>query len=190
MSTAHNIIKTLKHKGNTVIGVGCYSAVMSAKNQNNVIKVGSDTADPCLDFYSHVVSKFNGNQHVPVVHSMYVDNNSDFYVLVMEKLDPIQVKDYDVCKLCKDYCESYITSDQFIIECENYLDYIPNPSKLLEVLKKVKKLAEKLEVKIDMHTGNFMLRDGILVVTDPWSDHEIYDEYDLSLWADENLYNE
>lgn len=189
MATAHNIIKKIKNKGNTVIGVGCYSAVLSAKNTLNVIKIGSDVADPCLDFYSRVVNKFPDNAHIPQLYSVYIDNISNYYVLVMEKLEAIEPKDYEVCDLCREYCEGYLDSDEFIIACDNYLDYIPNPSKMLELLKKIKKLANKLDVKIDMHHGNFMLRGNVLVVTDPWSEHTVYDEYDLSLWADENLFN-
>jgi len=188
MSTAHRIIKQMKNKGNTVLGVGCYSAAISMKNITKVVKVGSDIADPCLDFYTKVVYKLKHNIHVPELYSLYVDNDNGFYLAVLDRLQETTITDEPVCTLCKEFCDSYITSEEFMRYSEEYESYIPNPSKMLQLLQKIKKLAEILDVKIDLHRGNFMLKDKILVVTDPWSDHDIYDESDLSLWADENIF--
>lgn len=188
MSTAHRIIKQMKHKGNTVLGVGCYSAAIAMKDNTKVVKVGSDIADPCLDFYSKVVEKHKNNPHVPELCSLYVDNDNEFYIAVLGRLEEASLAEEPVCTLCRELCQGYITSDDFITYSEKYSSYMPNPSKMLAVLQTIKSLTEHLGVTLDMHRGNFMLDDGILVITDPWSDETIYDESDLSVWADENIY--
>jgi hypothetical protein len=40
-----------------------------------------------------------------------------------------------------------------------------------------------------MHRGNFMLRDSVLVVTDPWCNVDMEDVNDLSIWAEEQIGN-
>ena len=52
MTTARNLIKNRIKAGNAVIGVGCYSAALTATDYNKVIKVGNTTSDPWLDFLS------------------------------------------------------------------------------------------------------------------------------------------
>lgn len=188
MSTAHRIIKQMKNKGNTVLGVGYYSAALSMKDPNKIVKVGSDIEDPCLMYYNSLVAKISNNQHVPTVYSLYLDKDNGFYLAVLERLEETTLKDGQVCDLCRDFCNGYITSDEFLIYAEKYSSYIPNPSKMLDALARIKNLAETQNVKIDLHRGNFMLRDTILVITDPWSDDYLSYDSDLSVWADENIY--
>jgi len=86
MSTARNLIKNRVRAGNTVIGVGCYSAALTATDANKVIKVGSTTDDPWLDFYEQVIKVNPKNIHFPKVHSIHIDHSNDYYVAVVEKL--------------------------------------------------------------------------------------------------------
>jgi hypothetical protein len=36
--------------------------------------------------------------------------------------------------------------------------------------------------KLDMHSGNFLYRDGAIVVTDPWCEADMSDITDVSNW--------
>jgi len=86
MSTARSLIKNRVKAGNTVIGVGCYSAALTATDENKVIKVGSTTDDPWLDFYEEVVKVNPNNPHLPKVYNIHIDYDNDYYVAVIEKL--------------------------------------------------------------------------------------------------------
>ena len=47
---------------------------------------------------------------------------------------------------------------------------------------------EPAERLLDLHTGNWMIRDNnTLVLIDPWCDFEMEDTQTLDTWADENL---
>lgn len=86
MSTARSLIKNRVKAGNTVIGVGCYSAALTATDESKVIKVGSTTDDPWLDFYEEVVKVNPKNPHFPKVYNIHIDYENDYYVAVTEKL--------------------------------------------------------------------------------------------------------
>ena len=86
MSTARTIIKNRIKAGNTVIGVGCYSAALTATDEDKVIKVGNTTCDPWLEYYERVIKINPNNPHLPKVHSIHVDSDNDYYVAVVEKL--------------------------------------------------------------------------------------------------------
>ena len=86
MSTARNLIKNRVKAGNTVIGVGCYSAALTATHEDKVIKVGNTTNDPWLEFYNEVIRANPKNIHLPKVHDIHIDYDNDYYVAVVEKL--------------------------------------------------------------------------------------------------------
>ena len=86
MSTARNLIKNRVKAGNTVIGVGCYSAALTATHEDKVIKVGNTTNDPWLDFYEEVIKHNSNNIHLPKVYNIHIDYDNDYYVAVVEKL--------------------------------------------------------------------------------------------------------
>ena len=86
MSTARNLIKNRVKAGNTVIGVGCYSAALTARDEDKVIKVGNTTNDPWLEFYHEVIRANPKNIHLPKVHDIHIDYDNDYYVAVVEKL--------------------------------------------------------------------------------------------------------
>lgn len=87
MTTARNLIKNRIRAGNTVIGVGCYSAALSSQSYDKVLKIGNSTTDPWLEYYYDVIAPNNGkNPHYPKVHSIHVDEGNDYYVAVVERL--------------------------------------------------------------------------------------------------------
>lgn len=205
--TGHRIIKNLTKRGNSVLGVGCYSAALSASNGIDAIKVGTNIDDPWLDFKSLVVEKFKDNKHLPLIKSFYYDINSEYYVCVMERLDQIKAST-SVDKLidcCKEYVEGYYTDKEFADILSDYPSFVPDPKQLIAVLKTIKKYttcskygslnntkryydfsSDDLDGRqLDMHRGNFMLRDGVLVIIDPWCNVSMDDVPDLSIWAED-----
>ena len=91
MTTARNIIKNRIRAGNTLLGVGCYSAAIlpKKKNANKVIKVGNTVDDPWLDFYERSVLRYPDNPYFPKVYDFHIDYDNDYYVAVVEKLNSV-----------------------------------------------------------------------------------------------------
>ena len=194
--TAFNIIKSLVNKGNNVIGAGCYAAALSSTNQFKVIKVGSRCTDPWLDYYYEIVATNKHSVHVPKVDSVYVDESHNYYIVVMEKLQMHQ--DYyvgrDIASLCEDYTKQLITVQEFVAKAANYTTEIPDAYALAQLLDQIYNFTDHLTFsydpsqrdgrELDMHLGNFMYRDGVLVVTDPWKIPNDEDFIDVSYWVD------
>jgi hypothetical protein len=94
--TAHRIIKSLVNRGNAVVGVGCYSAAMACQsNYSQIIKVGTDMEDPWLDYYYEIIKPMQGNPFVPKVYSFYHDEENNYFVCKMERLDPFDDVEYN-----------------------------------------------------------------------------------------------
>ena len=208
MTTARNIIKKrMKKHGNTLLGVGVYSAVIDqGSKQNKVIKIGNTLSDPWLAFYQDAIDCSN-NPHFPTVHSFHYDRANEYYVAVVEKLlpdhpdgkatmagiEPLQQilrthvgqdSDYETFK-----DEIWVNTDTF-----NGCFYT-DVEQLWDAIAAIKKIRDysmndedEYEYAIDMHAGNLMFRqDGTLVLNDPLSDTEIEYEDDLAQWAEENM---
>ena len=210
--TGHRIIKNLTKRGNSVLGVGVYSAALAATNGVDAIKIGTNIDDPWLDFKALVIDKLPSNNHLPIIKSFYYDNSSEFFVCVMERLDAVNVSSEvsNLVDYCKEYIECYHSSEDFIEYVSNFTKNIPNPLEMLAVLDKIKehtthiKYGKPMGVStsiydsddyepeyegrmLDMHRGNFMMRNDVLVVIDPWCNVSMDEIQDLSIWADEQI---
>ncbi|NDC22291.1 hypothetical protein EBZ57_02885 [bacterium] len=197
--TAFNIIKSLTKQGNAVIGAGCYAAALSSRvDGNKVIKIGNNMDDPWLDYYMII----KANQHnpcVPRIYSFYMDRDSRYYVCVMERLqdcgdNATTIRNAD---LCKEYTQHWITREEFIEEASKQPRTFPYPEHLADILDKISDQTDVMGIKVydcgddadmggmrrlDMHSGNFLYRDGAIVVTDPWCEADISDITNVSDW--------
>lgn len=208
--TGHRIIKNLTKRGNSVLGVGVYSAALAAANGIDAIKIGTNMDDPWLDFKALVVDKMQNNAHIPIIKSFYYDNTNEFFVCVMEKLSPVQsgTEAGKLVEYCKEFVEGFHSDEDFLQDVVEYAEFVPNSNDLLEVLKAIKQYTTHFKNseycssnfstdcdynttydgrKLDMHCGNFMLRDNVLVITDPWCNVSMDSIQDLSLWAEEQI---
>ena len=209
MTTARNIIKKrMKKHGNTLLGVGVYSAVIDqGSTQNKVIKIGNTLTDPWIDYYQNAIVNSN-NPHFPTVHSFHHDESNEYYVAVVEKLLPThpggeatmaginplqeifrthigQDSDYETFK-----DEVWVNADTF--NGPFYTDV----EQLWDAVLAIKQIRDstwdyetgEYEYAIDNHGGNLMYRqDGTLVLNDPLSDTEIQYEDDLAQWVEEYM---
>jgi hypothetical protein len=194
--TSHNIIKNLTRRGNSILGVGCYSAAISSKNGLEAIKVGTNMEDPWLDFYELINQEhIKDNPHVPVVKSFYSDDSNYFYVCVMERLEPVTVMLTALTDMLRKFVEGSISLSEFYMLTKGYKKHIPNPEKMRELLDEIRDNTTHYSFdnddcednggrKLDLHSGNFMLRDDVLVIIDPWCNVCMQDVEDLSEWAD------
>lgn len=197
--TAYNIIKSLSKRGNTVLGSGCYSAAMASKADfNKVIKVGNNINDPWLDYYE-VIKANQNNPCVPKIYSFYIDEANEYYVCVMERLQDAGDNSFTIknADLCKDYTQKWITREEFITEANKHPNTFLYPEHLADLLDQISELTEVFTEdteedpnatrKLDMHCGNFLYRDGAIVVTDPWCDIDMLDIDDVNDWATRHL---
>ena len=215
MTTARNLIKNRIKAGNAVIGVGCYSAALTATDYNKVIKVGNTTSDPWLDFYHDVILPNPGNQHLPQVYSMHIDHANDYYVAVVERLYKHSDREYgdiDGPDQLEDTMSDFIndgTMDrkQFLEKLEDcwtcFGDY--DEHQLWKACTEIRELISNSDtsyecgcddgdcmdcnsklLQLDLHTSNILYRDdGVLVINDPICNADMEDVDDLSYWADE-----
>lgn len=211
--TAHRIIKNLTRQGNAMLGVGCYSAALAARNGEDAIKIGTNMDDPWLDFKAMVVDVHATNPHIPRIKSFYQDTSNEYYVCVMERLHPVDF--YHKAAILIERIEAYVcgwhSDEGFLDILKDYKSNVPHPKQLLEVLRTIKEhtthhrsgqpVGESTVTfyesdpeddnvegrRLDMHRSNFMLRDEVLVIIDPWCNVCMEDIADLSDWAGSNL---
>jgi hypothetical protein len=196
--TAFNIIKSLTKQGNSVIGAGCYAAALTSRvDGNKIIKIGNNVNDPWLDYYEII----KANQHnpcVPRIYSFHIDASNGYYVCVMERLQDAgdNTNTKQNAELCKDYTQRWITREEFIEAANKTPKTFPYPEQLADLLDKISNDTDVFGNeddedfdgdmggmrKLDMHSGNFLYRDGAIVVTDPWCEADMSDITDVSNW--------
>lgn len=196
--TAFNIIKSLTKQGNSVIGAGCYAAALSSRvDDNKIIKVGNNVNDPWLDYYELI----KANQHnpcVPRIYSFHIDSSNGYYVCVMERLQDAgdTLGANKNAELCSDYTQRWITREEFIEVAAESPKTFPYPELLADLLDKINEDTQFFSAddtddfdgdingmrKLDMHSGNFLYRDGAIIVTDPWCEADMADIVDVSCW--------
>jgi hypothetical protein len=210
--TAHRIIKNLTRQGNSMLGVGCYSAALASRNGEDAIKIGTNVYDPWLDYKRLVIDRHSTNPHVPFVKSFYLDTQNEYYVCVMERLYPVEYgsKADTVRAILEAYVGGWHSDEEFLLLIAPYSAQVPYPKQMLELLQTIKaytthfksgrRVGESTTTywssedqdedvegrKLDMHRGNFMLRDEEIVIIDPWCDVCMDDVADLSQWAERN----
>ena len=212
MTTARNIIKKrLKKHGNTLLGVGVYSAVIDqGSKQNKVIKIGNTLTDPWLDYYQNAIACSN-NPHFPTVYSFHHDQSNEYYVAVVEKLLPEHPEGnatnsnlsclQEIFRIHAGSQSDYETfKDEIWANADTFNgSFYTDVEQLWSAIYAIKQLrddtwnyeTEEYEYAVDMHAGNLMFRqDGTLVLNDPLSDTEIEFEDDLAQWADEHIATE
>ena len=196
--TAFNIIKSLTKQGNSVIGAGCYAAALTSRvDGNKIIKIGNNVNDPWLDYYEII----KANQHnpcVPRIYSFHIDASNGYYVCIMERLQDAgdNTNTKQNAELCKDYTQRWITREEFIESANKSPKTFPYPELLADLLDKIYEDTQFFSSddaddfdgdisgmrKLDMHSGNFLYRDGAIVVTDPWCEADMSDITDVSNW--------
>jgi hypothetical protein len=199
--TAFNLIKSLTKRGNVVIGSGCYAAAIDSKDRSQIIKIGNSMNDPWLDYYHGIIKNNQANTHVPKVKHFMYDEKHNYYICIMERLEEENEHKSDIASLCKDYTTRMITREEFVEYSAKFIKAIPCPDMLANLLDKIYEDTQVFGYddydssetitylrKLDMHSGNFMFRNGVVVVTDPWCEADMSDLVDVSDWV-ENTYH-
>jgi len=102
--------------------------------------------------------------------------------------------------LCKEYTQKWITREEFIEHALKQPSVFPYPEHLADLLDKISDQTDVFgneddEIdwdddmscmrKLDMHSGNFLYRDGAIIVTDPWCEADMSDISDVNHWWDQ-----
>ena len=169
MATAHTVINNFTRKGFRMLGHGCYAAVFDSNvDPNLVYKVGVRTSDPFLNYIQD--PSLVNNPHFPRVYDIHV--GEDWYLVKMERLDPLP--DYKL--VVSNEISSVVSDDSYTLK------YLAPSHELFSIAHQIREMAERLDVKIDLHPGNVMMRGVTPVITDPLCDHNIYSEWELENW--------
>jgi hypothetical protein len=169
MATAHTVINNFIRKGFNMLGNGCYAAVFDSNvDPNLVYKIGVRTSDPFLDYIQQ--SSLQANPHFPRIYDIACGDN--WYLVKMERLEPIPSH--------KTFLSNEIRS---LVEDEGdaLVHLTPTPD-LMAIAAQIRNLAEALDVKVDLHQGNIMMRGNTPVITDPLCDHDIESAWELENW--------
>jgi hypothetical protein len=165
----------------TLLGSGCFSAVFSSTIPNRVKKIGV-IDDEWLTYYESII-KGSKNPCIPIVDS--VTYHKGYYVAIIERLT--ELSRTSEATLCEKYASGLITSRAFMYEARQAVNVILYPEYLKDLLDDIKELVTDAVV-IDMHSSNFLYRDGALIVTDPLSDKEITEDVDE--WLNQEVLDE
>ena len=183
--TAYNIIKSLTKRGNSIIGSGCYAAALHSNvSYDQVIKIGNNMNDPWLAYYQVIMANQN-NPFVPKIYSLYVDEEHSYYVCIMERLESfVTTAEISTIKLCRDYAVGGLSEKSFIKEISLYKKQVPDTQALVSLLSTISNLTtDESGYRLDLHQGNFLFRDGVLVVTDPWCENDMSEIDDVNDWT-------
>jgi hypothetical protein len=102
----------------------------------------------------------------------------------------------EIAQLCKDYTQKWITRSEFVEAASKKPKTFPYPNHLAALLDSISELTDVFGNedddncdddmggmrKLDMHCGNFLYRDGAIVVTDPWCEADMSDISNVSDW--------
>lgn len=193
--TAYNIIKSLRKRGNVVLGSGCYSAALETRNQNVIIKVGTTTSDPWLAYYAQILVHYKHNAAAPKVHSMYIDVDNNYFVCTMERLTHKPAHS-NIVDACKEYIQGWIT-DSDVIDILSEQAPGSDAAHVLQLLNAIKERTDYVSRDyydsddvdsnarmLDLHEGNIMWRGDQLVIIDPWCEVYIDETQDVSEWLE------
>lgn len=211
--TAYRVLKNTEKAGNSIIGVGCYSAVLKQGRpwECKVVKIANTVQDPWLDYYHEVVQSHKDNIHVPAIHKLYVDEESNYYVANMEELSS---ECWDL-EDCDDEWDRYtfaedvsqviigeITEKEFKSAWREYKCVLfPKGFKhffaVIDTLRDCTDVATDEDIyencqppeetrKLDIHAGNIMFRNGAVVITDPWCNLTVDDHPSMETYVEES----
>ncbi len=169
MTAAHTVIKNFTKKGFNMLGSGCYAAVFESNvDPNLVYKVGISTTDPFLSYIQD--SSLADNLHFPRIYDIAYLNGG--YLVKMERLEPIPSHKVEMSKELRSVVHDDIHT----------LKHLKASNELSRIATRIRELADSLDVKLDLHEGNIMMRGVTPVITDPLCDHNIYSEWSLDTW--------
>lgn len=169
MSAAHTVINNFMRKGFNLLGHGCYAAVFESNTDPNLVyKIGIMRADPFVDYIQTAV--LENNPHFPRVHELKLYDN--WYLAKMERLEPLPFH--------KGHLSSEVRS--LVNQKEDKLVHLTPTPELQTVAARIRELADALDLKIDLHGGNIMMRGLVPVITDPLCHHDIESGWALENW--------
>lgn len=169
MSAAHTVINNFMRKGFNLLGHGCYAAVFESNTDPNLVyKVGAVSSDPFLVYIQ--AAGLKDNPHFPKIYEIMEYDN--WYLVKMERLEPIP------------YHKTFLSSEirSIVKEKTDALVHLAPTPELQAVAAHIRKLSDDLDVKIDLHQGNIMMRGLVPVITDPLCHHDIESEWALENW--------
>lgn len=160
----------LNRQGWKRIGKGAYGLVYEHPQFSYIFKIFYD--DPDYFTYFNWARQHQNNPHVPKIKGKYIKINNKTYAVRMEKLEPLH-GNYDVIKKYIDpelqsktklNIANYSNVDKLSLYTN--LSFLKqNYPELYEVIDYVK--SNFSLISQDLHGGNIMLRDEVIVITDP-----------------------
>lgn len=162
----------LNRQGWKRIGKGAYGLVYEHPQFSYIFKIFYD--DPDYFTYFNWAKQHQNNPHVPKIKGKYIKINNKTYAVRMEKLK--QLPSLGADKIIEKYIDPELQS-KTKLNISNYsnVDKLSLYTNLSFLKQNYPELYEVIEyvksnfplISQDLHSGNIMLRDDVIVITDP-----------------------
>lgn len=160
-------------RGFKQIGSGAFGRVFGSKGHPVVFKIAEyDSEDGYVAWVKELQRCKKQNPLVPVIYGMWIyqnanDNYNPYYVVAMERLTSgyRRAGFLDAVDWFANKAESNIDREDPVAKYFG-VERLPNP--IIEVIAMIHRAMRRDPwLEYDLHYGNFMMRQGQIVVTDP-----------------------
>ena len=136
---ANNIVKKLLKTGNSLLGSGFYSTVVSTKSDNKVLKIGNNVKDAWLAYLAIIVEQSRHNVCTPTIYDLKMEDT--YYVCTIEKLKPIEENSLTIYlhDSINDFIKGIYSDEDLLDILYVNEEYFPLPEHMLTLCKDLKK---------------------------------------------------
>lgn len=173
-----DFIKVLESNRFKLLGKGVFAAVYSREDLPYVIKIPFDYDEAWYKFAEFCIQN-KKNKHLPKIKFLEKWSHNNLFVSAIEKLQPITIsstilddfmaglinESFDLNQTIKNIHKWYYRRNLLnnLKKFESFIKIYKN--QLIEITNTIKKL-HKID-ELDLHAGNFMMRNNTIVITDP-----------------------
>lgn len=169
-----NIGSHLEKNGSKFLGNGYFARVYThPTDKNKVIKIGPLYLkdDGWIAYAKLVLSMKNRHISMPNIFSLKENRDTGYYIAVMERLQNHCNVEFNIPEDITNKWNFFDSIDRLMrYECKKTADLIEKCGHgyLNELLWFLRSFREKCRISSDLHSDNIMLRNGTLVITDPF----------------------
>lgn len=169
--------KYLQDKGFKVLGYGIFGIVFKHPHLDYCIKLFD--GDPAYLKFVKFCLENQQNTHLPKFRGKFMNLGQGQYAVrteVLSQLTPEQKQVAKLFEILSDEQSQWPSPQEIISVLENEKltlakQYLGKNKSLFFAIKEIWFLANHLRVGLDIHGGNFMNRDGTMVIVDPFCLH-------------------
>jgi hypothetical protein len=165
---AHKILRNANYKR---IGHGAFATVYQ-KHPYQILKLFNSEDSAYIEYLKMIIG--SNNPHFPVIKGKPLQVNEKYYAVRMEPLTPFQknLKSSMISNSVEEFIfslkDGVQVPDANSTTFQHIKQYVPKFDVFVEACKMIVDLLKSNPaLSTDLHSGNIMLRDNVIVFTDP-----------------------